>query len=57
MADDLAYAEVFGTPEKIESLTIEYKPELIMRYEDAFTLNDAAGLCVFLSVRYLSTMM
>jgi len=53
MAGDLAYAEVFGTPAKIDPLTIENKPELIMRYEDAFTLIDAAGLCVFLAVRYV----
>ena len=53
MAGDLAYPEVFGTPEKIDPLTIENKPQLIMRYEDAFTLIDAAGLCVFLSVRYV----
>ena len=53
MAGDLAYAEVFGVPEKIDPLTIENKPALIMRYEDAFTLIDAAGLCVFLSVRYV----
>ena len=53
MAGDLAYAEVFGTPAKIDPLTIENKPQLIMRYEDAFTLIDAAGLCVFLAVRYV----
>ena len=38
---------------KIDPLTIENKPALIMRYEDAFTLIDAAGLCVFLAVRYV----
>ncbi|MFN2190239.1 MAG: aldehyde ferredoxin oxidoreductase family protein, partial [Candidatus Promineifilaceae bacterium] len=53
MAGDLAYAEVFGTPKKIDPLTLENKPELIVRYEDAFTLIDSAGLCVFLSVRYV----
>jgi len=53
MAGDLAYAEVFGVPEKLDPLTIEDKPRLIKRFEDAFALIDAAGLCVFLSIRYL----
>ncbi|MCP4415750.1 MAG: aldehyde ferredoxin oxidoreductase, partial [Chloroflexi bacterium] len=53
MSGDSAYPEVFGTPEKLDPLTIENKPALIMRYEDAFTLIDASGLCVFLSVRYV----
>lgn len=53
MSGDLAYCEVFGVPAKIDPLTIENKPELIKRYEDAFTVIDAAGLCVFLSVRYM----
>jgi len=53
MAGDLAYAEVFGTPKKIDPLTIEHKPELIARFEDAFTLIDSSGLCVFLAVRHV----
>ncbi len=53
MAGDLAYAEVFGVPEKIDPLTIENKPALIKHWEDAFAVIDAAGLCVFLSVRYV----
>ncbi len=53
MAGDLAYAEVFGVPEKLDPLTIEDKPRLIKYFEDIFALIDAAGLCVFLSVRYL----
>jgi len=53
MSGDLAYAEVFGTPDKIDPLTTENKAELIARFEDAFTLIDATGLCVFLSVRYV----
>jgi aldehyde:ferredoxin oxidoreductase len=53
MAGDLAYVEVFGTPKKIDPLTIENKPELIARYEDAFALIDSSGLCVFLAVRYV----
>ena len=53
MEGDLAYSEVFGVPEKIDPLTTDRKPELIKRFEDAFALIDAAGLCVFLSVRYV----
>lgn len=53
MEGDLAYAEVFGVPEKIDPLSTERKPYLIKRFEDAFALIDSAGLCVFLSVRYL----
>ena len=53
MAGDLAYMEVFGTPKKIDPLTIERKPWYIKHFEDLFTVMDAAGLCVFLSIRYL----
>jgi aldehyde:ferredoxin oxidoreductase len=52
MAGDIAYSEVFGVPEKIDPLALEDKPHLVHRYQDAFTVIDAAGLCVFLSVRY-----
>jgi aldehyde:ferredoxin oxidoreductase len=53
MEGDLAYAEVFGVPEKLDPLTTDRKPELVKRFEDAFALIDSAGLCVFLSVRYV----
>ncbi len=53
MEGDLAYSEVFGVPEKIDPLTTENKPELIKRFEDAFALIDASGMCVFLAVRYV----
>jgi len=53
MAGDIAYAEVFGVPEKLDPLTIEDKPRLVKFFEDVFALIDAAGLCVFLSIRYL----
>jgi aldehyde:ferredoxin oxidoreductase len=53
MAGDLAYMEVFGVPKKIDPLTIERKPWYIKHFEDLFTIIDAAGLCVFLSIRYL----
>ena len=53
MAGDTAYTEVFGVPEKSDPLTIEGKPALVKLFEDIFAVIDAAGLCVFLSVRYL----
>jgi aldehyde:ferredoxin oxidoreductase len=53
MAGDTAYPEVFGVPERIDPLAVEGKPHLVHRFEDAFALIDAAGLCVFLAVRYL----
>lgn len=53
MEGDLAYSEVFGVPEKIDPLSTNRKPELVKRFEDAFALIDSAGLCVFLSVRYV----
>jgi aldehyde:ferredoxin oxidoreductase len=53
MAGDVAYSEVFGVPEKLDPLTTTGKPALVKRFEDAFAVIDAAGLCVFLSVRYL----
>ncbi len=53
MAGDIAYSEVFGVPEKLDPLAIDEKPRLIKLYEDAFAVIDAAGLCVFLAVRYL----
>jgi len=53
MAGDLAYMEVFGVPKKLDPLTIEKKPWYIKHFEDIFAIVDAAGLCVFLSIRYL----
>jgi aldehyde:ferredoxin oxidoreductase len=53
MAGDIAYSEVFGVPKKLDPLTIEDKPRLVKLFEDVFTVIDAVGLCVFLSVRYM----
>ncbi len=53
MAGDTAYPEVFGVPGKLDPLTIEGKPALVKQFEDIFAVIDAAGLCVFLSLRYL----
>jgi len=53
MAGDIAYSEVFGVPVKLDPVSIENKAEIVKRYEDVFTVIDAVGLCVFLSVRYM----
>jgi len=53
MEGDVAYEEVFGTPIKEDPLTTEGKGELVARFQDAFALIDASGLCVFLAVRYV----
>lgn len=53
MAGDLAYAEVFGTPVKIDPLATAGKAGLIKRWQDSFAIIDSAGLCVFLAVRYV----
>lgn len=53
MEGDVAYEEVFSTPVKQDPLSTEGKPELVKRFQDAFALIDASGLCVFLAVRYV----
>ena len=53
MAGDIAYSEVFGVPEKLDPVSTENKAEIVMRFEDIFTVIDAVGLCVFLAVRYM----
>lgn len=53
MAGDTAYMEVFGVPKKVDPLSWEDKPRLVKYFEDIFTIIDAAGMCVFLSIRYL----
>jgi aldehyde:ferredoxin oxidoreductase len=53
MAGDIAYSEVFGVPVKLDPLTAKDKPRLVKLFEDIFTVIDAVGLCVFLSVRYM----
>ena len=53
MAGDVAYMEVFGVPQKLDPLSTDRKPWYTKHFEDIFAVIDAAGLCVFLSVRYL----
>lgn len=51
MRGDPAYIELLGVPLKIDPLTFEDKADLVVDWQDTFTLIDAAGLCVFFSVR------
>ncbi len=52
MMGDTAYTELFGVGKKIDGLTYEGKAELVKHFQDIFTIIDAAGLCVFVAIRY-----
>ena len=52
MAGDTAYTELFGVGKKIDGLSYEGKAELTKHFQDIFALIDAAGLCVFVAIRY-----
>jgi aldehyde:ferredoxin oxidoreductase len=53
MVGHLGYPEIFGFPAKTDPLTTKDKPGLVKLFEDVFAVVDAAGLCVFLAIRYL----
>ncbi len=53
MEGDVAYEEVFGTPVKEDPHSVKGKAELVAWYQDAFSLIDSSGLCVFLALRYV----
>ena len=40
-------SEVMGVPEKTDPLTTEGKPELVKAFQDATSIVDSSGLCVF----------
>jgi aldehyde:ferredoxin oxidoreductase len=52
MAGDTAYMELFGVGEKIDGLSYEGKAALVKYFQDLFAIIDAAGLCVFVALRY-----
>ena len=52
MAGDTAYTELFGVGKKLDGLAYEGKAELTKHFQDIFALIDAAGLCVFVALRY-----
>jgi aldehyde:ferredoxin oxidoreductase len=51
MRGDPAYIELLGVPKQIDPLTYRDKPQIVKDWQDAFAVIDAAGLCVFFSVR------
>jgi aldehyde:ferredoxin oxidoreductase len=53
MRGDPAYFELLGVPVAVDPHTWEDKPPLVAKWQDLFCVIDAAGLCVFFSVRYL----
>ena len=53
MRGDTAYFELLGVPIAVDPLTWEDKPPVVVKWQDLFAVIDAAGLCVFFSVRYL----
>jgi aldehyde:ferredoxin oxidoreductase len=53
MRGDPAYFELLGVPVSADPHSWEDKPPLVAKWQDLFGVIDAAGLCVFFSVRYL----
>jgi aldehyde:ferredoxin oxidoreductase len=53
MRGDTAYFELLGVPIAVDPLTWEDKPPVVVKWQDLFAVIDAAGLCVFFTVRYL----
>jgi len=51
MRGDPAYIELLGVPKQLDPLTYSDKPQIVKDWQDAFCVIDAAGLCVFFSVR------
>lgn len=55
MRGDPAYIEILGVPLLIDPLTWDDKARIVKDWQDGFAVIDAAGLCVFFSVRNLMT--
>ncbi len=53
MRGDPAYIEILGVPHLIDPQTWTDKPRIIKDFQDHFAVIDAAGLCVFFSMRNL----
>lgn len=54
MRGDPAYFELIGVPSLVDPLDWKSKPPLVKIWQDFFCVIDAAGLCVFFSVRNLA---
>lgn len=55
MRGDPAYIELLGVPMLVDPLSCENKSQLVKDWQDVFAVTDAAGLCVFFTVRNLVT--
>ncbi len=53
MRGDTAYCELLGVPHPVDPHSWEDKSEMVARWQNIFAIIDAAGLCVFFTVRYL----
>ena len=53
MRAHMAYVELLGVPILIDPFTWKDKPPIVKDFQDVFSIIDAAGLCVFFSVRNL----
>ncbi len=53
MRGDPAYIEILGVPTLIDPHAWEGKGELVAEWQNTFALIDAAGLCVFFTIRNL----
>ena len=53
MRGDPAYIELLGVPTLVDPLQWEGKAALVKTWQDVFCVIDAAGLCVFYSIRNL----
>ena len=55
MRGDPAYIELLGVPMTVDPLDWSTKPQLVKDWQEVFAVIDSAGLCVFFSVRNLTT--
>lgn len=53
MRGDPAYWELLGVPKNVDRFAHEGKARMVADWQDLFAIIDAAGLCVFFSVRNL----
>lgn len=54
MRGDPAYFELFGIPEPVDPLQWQGKAKITKSFQDLSAIIDAAGLCIFFSVRNLA---
>ena len=53
MRGDTEYCELLGVPHPVDPHSWEDKSEMVAKWRNIFSIIDAAGLCVFITVRYL----